>query len=154
MINGEQGQAPNDELLISNSEFSSYMSQVVTVGRRKRAVARVFINEAGTGTFHVNKRDLKTYFPVEITRQKIMEPFTVLNLNAGEYDIRANVDGGGITGQAEAIRLGIARALIEMNEENRPPLKHANLVTRDSRRVERKKPGKKKARKSSQFSKR
>ena len=130
------------------------MSQVVTVGRRKKAVARVFINEAGTGKFHVNKRELNVFFPVDLLRQKIMEPFQVLNLNAGEYDIQANVDGGGINGQAEAVRLGITRALIEMNEENRSPLKHAGLVTRDSRRVERKKPGKKKARKSSQFSKR
>lgn len=130
------------------------MSQVVTVGRRKKAVARVFLNEAGTGKFHVNKRELAVFFPVDLLRQKIMEPFQVLNINAGEFDIQANVDGGGINGQAEAVRLGIARALIEMNEENRSPLKHAGLVTRDSRRVERKKPGKKKARKSSQFSKR
>jgi len=130
------------------------MSQVVTVGRRKKAVARVFLNEAGTGKFQVNKRELDVFFPVDLLRQKIMEPFQVLNINAGEFDIQANVDGGGINGQAEAVRLGIARALIEMNEENRSPLKHAGLVTRDSRRVERKKPGKKKARKSSQFSKR
>jgi small subunit ribosomal protein S9 len=130
------------------------MSQVVTVGRRKKAVARVFLHEAGTGKFHVNKRELDVFFPLDLLRQKIMEPFQVLSLNAGEFDIQANVDGGGINGQAEAVRLGIVRALIEMNEENRSPLKHAGLVTRDSRRVERKKPGKKKARKSSQFSKR
>jgi small subunit ribosomal protein S9 len=137
-----------------NIELFSFMSQVLTVGRRKQAVARVFCNEAGTGKFEVNHRALEVYFPVDLLRQKIMEPFKVLNLNAGEFDITTNVHGGGINGQAEAIRLGIARALIEMNEENRSPLKHAGLVTRDSRRVERKKPGKKKARKSSQFSKR
>lgn len=130
------------------------MSQVVTVGRRKQAVARIFFHEAGTGKFQINQRELGVYFPVDLLQQKVLEPFSVLNLNANEYDIQANVDGGGINGQAEAVRLGIARALIEMNEEYRSPLKHAGLVTRDSRRVERKKPGKRKARKSTQFSKR
>ena len=130
------------------------MSQIVTVGRRKTAVARVFLNEAGTGNFQINGRDLATHFPVELLQLKVTDPFKVTGLNIGEFDIKVNVAGGGITGQAEAIRLGIARALVEVNEENRPPLKHAGMMTRDSRKVERKKYGRKKARKSTQFSKR
>ncbi len=130
------------------------MSRIVKVGRRKRAVARVYMNEGGTGSFVVNKRDLGVYFPTELLQLKVGEPFSVLNINRNEYDIMCNVDGGGITGQAEAIRLGISRALVEMNEEFRPPLKRAGFLTRDARKVERKKFGKKKARKSEQFSKR
>jgi small subunit ribosomal protein S9 len=127
---------------------------IVNVGRRKRAIARVFLNEAGTGTFTINKREFKEFFPFKVQQIKVLEPFAALELNPETFDIQVNVGGGGITGQAEAIRLGIARGLIEMNEENRPTLKHAGLVTRDSRVVERKKYGKKKARKSTQFSKR
>lgn len=130
------------------------MSRIVKVGRRKRAVARVYMNEGGTGSFVVNKRDLGVYFPTELLQLKINEPFRILDINQGEYDIMCNVDGGGITGQAEAVRLGICRALVEMNEEFRPPLKRAGFMTRDARKVERKKFGKKKARKSEQFSKR
>lgn len=130
------------------------MSQIVTVGRRKTAVARVFLNEAGTGELEVNKRPLATFFPVELLQLKVLEPFKATGLNASEFDIKVNVAGGGITGQAEAVRLGIARALVEINEEYRSPLKQAGLMTRDSRKVERKKYGRKKARKSTQFSKR
>ncbi|MEO0473909.1 MAG: 30S ribosomal protein S9 [Bacteroidota bacterium] len=129
------------------------MDQIVTVGRRKRAVARVFL-KGGSGSFQVNSRDLGIHFPGALLAQKIMEPFTQLELNNSAFDIQVNVQGGGITGQAEAVRLGLARALIEVNAENRPALKRAGLLTRDSRKVERKKYGKKKARKSTQFSKR
>ncbi|MEM7368556.1 MAG: 30S ribosomal protein S9 [Bacteroidota bacterium] len=127
---------------------------LVNVGRRKRAIARVFFNEAGTGEFKINKREFAEYFPVGLLQLKIMEPFRILDINPESYDIKVNVNGGGITGQAEAVRLGIARSLVEHNEEFRPPLKRAGLLTRDARIVERKKYGKKKARKSTQFSKR
>lgn len=131
------------------------MERLVTVGRRKEAVARVFLSPSGGGSFIVNKRNLDVYFPLDLLRMKINEPFTVLELNPAEYDIKVNVNGGGISGQAEAVRLGIARALIEINEEEyRPALKRNGLLTRDARVVERKKYGKKKARKSTQFSKR
>jgi small subunit ribosomal protein S9 len=130
------------------------MDKIVTIGRRKRAVARVFLTLGGSGKLSVNSREFDTYFPLETLRQKATSPFKVLSLNPGDFDLSVNVVGGGINGQAEAIRLGIARALVESNEEYRPPLKHAGFMTRDSRKVERKKYGKKKARKSSQFSKR
>ena len=130
------------------------MSQIVTVGRRKRAVARIFLNESGKGKFEVNKRELENYFPFDLLRLKVLEPFNILEISHGDYDIQVNVNGGGIKGQAEAIRLGLTRALMETNEDFRPPLKKAGLVTRDARKVERKKYGKKKARKSTQFSKR
>lgn len=130
------------------------MDKIVTIGRRKESVARVFFSEAGTGKFIVNKRELSTYFPVDLLQLKIMEPFKVLELSSGNFDIQVNVDGGGISGQAEAIRLGLSRALIKVDPEYRPALKHAGLLTRDARVVERKKYGKKKARKSTQFSKR
>ena len=129
------------------------MSQIVTIGRRKRSVARVPLKE-NAGGIEVNKRSLEVYFPVPMLQQKVTQPFRVLELNPEEYGLHINVNGGGITGQAEAVRLGIARALVEMNEEYRSPLKRAGLMTRDARKVERKKYGKKKARKSSQFSKR
>ena len=129
------------------------MDQIVNVGRRKRAVARVFF-KPGTGTFIVNKKEMSEFFPLKTLQMKIMEPFDSLEQTNGQYDIHVNVNGGGITGQAEAIRLGISRSLVEYNEENRPPLKKAGLLTRDARKVERKKYGKKKARKSTQFSKR
>ncbi|MCI4667526.1 MAG: 30S ribosomal protein S9 [Bacteroidia bacterium] len=129
------------------------MSKEIKVGRRKRAVARVIL-KPGTGEFIINKRDLATYFPVDLLQLKVNEPFEVLGISSSEFDITANVNGGGIKGQADAIRLGISRALVEMDEENRSPLKRAGLMTRDSRKVERKKFGLKKARKSEQFSKR
>jgi small subunit ribosomal protein S9 len=129
------------------------MDKIVTVGRRKRAVARVLL-QPGTGNVTVNKREFKDFFPFDLLRMTVMEPFTVLEKPNSEYDIKVIVNGGGISGQAEAIRLGIARALIEVDPEHRPPLKKEGLLTRDARKVERKKYGKKKARKSSQFSKR
>ncbi len=129
------------------------MSQSIKVGRRKRAVARVIL-KPGSGEFTINDRELATYFPVDLLQLRVNEPFQVLELNTSEFDIKANVDGGGIKGQAEAIRLGISRALVELNEEYKSPLKRAGLMTRDSRKVERKKFGLKKARKSEQFSKR
>jgi len=130
------------------------MSQIVSVGRRKRAVARVILSEGGTGKFTVNKRELDVFFPFPLMQLKVKEPFTALEVSHSGYDIKVNVNGGGIKGQAEAIRLGLSRALIEANPEFRPALKKAGLLTRDARKVERKKYGKKKARKSSQFSKR
>ncbi len=129
------------------------MEQIVTVGRRKRSVARVFMR-AGTGTFSVNQRPLEEFFPFDLHQMKVMEPFTILEKNNGEFDIQVKVNGGGVTGQAEAIRMGLARALTQVDAENRSPLKKEGLLTRDARKVERKKYGKKKARKSSQFSKR
>jgi small subunit ribosomal protein S9 len=130
------------------------MDQIVTVGRRKRAIARVYVRP-GTGNFTVNKVELEKFFPLDLLRMKIMEPFTLLDKTNQEFDINVNVDGGGVNGQAEAIRLGIARALNEMDREAyRPTLKSAGLLTRDARVVERKKYGKPKARKSTQFSKR
>ncbi|MEZ4824730.1 MAG: 30S ribosomal protein S9 [Bacteroidia bacterium] len=130
------------------------MSDIVKVGRRKRAVARIFLSEGGTGKFEVNERDLGEYFPVDPLRLKVLQPFSVLRLPEGEFDVKVNVNGGGIAGQAEAVRMALARALTEANEEYRSPLKKAGLLTRDPRRVERKKYGLKKARKSTQFSKR
>jgi small subunit ribosomal protein S9 len=102
----------------------------------------------------VNHKPMTEFFPFDLLQMKVMEPFGVLKRSSTEFDIMVNVNGGGITGQAEAIRLGISRALVELDAENRPPLKKEGLLTRDSRKVERKKYGKKKARKSSQFSKR
>lgn len=145
----------NLNCIISEQElFIHNMSDIVKVGRRKRAVARIFLSEGGTGKFEVNERELGEYFPVEPLRLKVLQPFTVLHLPDGEFDVRVNVNGGGIAGQAEAVRMALARALTETNEEYRSPLKKAGLLTRDPRRVERKKPGLKKARKSTQFSKR
>lgn len=130
------------------------MSQIVSVGRRKRAIARIRLSEGGTGKFSVNKKELQVFFPFPLMQLKVLEPFQALEVSKEGYDINVNVNGGGIKGQAEAIRLGVSRALIEANPEFRPALKKAGLLTRDARKVERKKYGKKKARKSSQFSKR
>lgn len=129
------------------------MDQIVTVGRRKRSVARIFLRP-GTGNFMINKRKFEEFFPFNLLQMKVMEPFSVLDKTNGEFDILVNVHGGGITGQAEAIRMGLSRALIQVETEYRPALKRAGLLTRDARKVERKKYGLKKARKSSQFSKR
>lgn len=133
------------------------MDRNIKVGRRKTSVARVILTQAakaGKGEFTVNGRTFEDYFPVDIQRLKVNEPFSTLELSAADYDISVNVNGGGITGQAEAVRLGIARSLIDLNEEYRPPLKRKGLLTRDSRMVERKKYGQPKARKKTQFSKR
>jgi small subunit ribosomal protein S9 len=128
------------------------MSTVHKIGRRKTSVARVYV-KPGSGNIKVNGKDAKEYFPTDVLVYKLNQPFA-LTSTAGQYDVIVNVFGGGITGQAEAIRLGISRALCETNAEFRTTLKPAGLLTRDARMVERKKPGQKKARKRFQFSKR
>ncbi len=128
------------------------MEVINTLGRRKTAVARIYMKD-GSGIMTVNNREFKNYFPTPILQFKVTEPFEVTN-NQGKYDIKVNLDGGGIRGQAEALALAISRALCEVNEEFRPPLKAKGLLMRDPRMVERKKFGQKKARKRFQFSKR
>ena len=128
------------------------MSVINTLGRRKTSVARVYLSE-GSGKITVNKRDLNDYFTVPILLDKVNQPFSITD-TVGKYDVKVNVKGGGISGQAEAIRLGISKALVEINEEWKPALRAEGLMTRDPRMVERKKPGQKKARKKFQFSKR
>jgi small subunit ribosomal protein S9 len=128
------------------------MEVINTLGRRKTAVARVYMSQ-GTGNVTVNKRDYKEFFPVAVLQSKITQPFELTD-TLGQYDINVNVAGGGVNGQVEAIRLGISRALVKLNEENKPLLKEEGLMTRDPRMVERKKPGQPKARKKFQFSKR
>ena len=123
-----------------------------TIGRRKTAVARVYV-QPGNGTVIVNKKDYKVYFPTLPLQFIVNQAFEITN-NMEKFDVKVNVEGGGISGQAEAIRLGITRALVEMNPESKPALKAQGLTTRDPRMVERKKPGQKKARKRFQFSKR
>ncbi len=122
------------------------------VGRRKTSVARVILSP-GSGKITVNKKPIDQFFPLLTQRTDVSKPFEVTQ-TAGKYDAHVNVDGGGSTGQAGAIRLGIARALVEMSEDNRSSLRTAGLLTRDPRMVERKKYGQKKARKRFQFSKR
>jgi small subunit ribosomal protein S9 len=128
------------------------MQVINTIGRRKTAVARIYM-QAGNGTVTVNGRELKEYFPSEILQIVLNQPFATVN-STGAYDVKVNVKGGGISGQAEAVRMAIARALCEANIENRPSLKKEGFLTRDARMVERKKPGRRKARKKFQFSKR
>ena len=128
------------------------MELINTSGRRKTAIARVYLTE-GKGNITVNKRELKDYFPTGTLMFKVNQPFA-LTETTGKYDVKVNVDGGGLTGQAEAVRLAISKALVEINEEWKPVLKVNGLTTRDPRMVERKKPGQKKARKKFQFSKR
>jgi len=123
-----------------------------TVGRRKEAVVRVRL-VPGTGEFKLNGRSLENYFPNKVHQQLIREPFVTLEKD-GQYDVVATLRGGGITGQAGALRLGIARALINLEPEDRPALKRAGFLTRDARVKERKKYGLKKARKAPQYSKR
>ncbi|NUM32843.1 MAG: 30S ribosomal protein S9 [Bacteroidetes bacterium] len=129
------------------------MEKITTSGRRKTAVARVFITP-GTGKIEINGKDSAQYFPTTAQLYDINLPFSVCNCT-GQYDVKANIKGGGFNGQANALRLGIAKALVELNPENNKPMLRSNeLLTRDSRMVERKKPGMKKARKRFQFSKR
>jgi small subunit ribosomal protein S9 len=128
------------------------MDVINALGRRKTAVARVYLSK-GTGTILVNKKDVNTVFPIDVLQAKINQPFILTN-TVGQFDVKINVNGGGINGQAEAIRLGISRALVELEAENKPLLKVEGLMTRDPRMVERKKPGQPKARKKFQFSKR
>lgn len=128
------------------------MERTNTLGRRKTAVARVILTE-GTGEVIVNGVDGKEYFPVTMQQFKLQQPFKLTD-TIGKYDVVARVNGGGITGQVDAVRLGIARALVEIDAEHKPKLKAEGLMTRDPRAVERKKFGQKKARKRFQFSKR
>jgi small subunit ribosomal protein S9 len=123
-----------------------------TVGRRKSAVARVYVTP-GKGNIVINDRELKDYFTTEVLQYIATQPLNLLGVREN-YDIKVNLDGGGFSGQAEALRLGISRALVEIDPENRPKLKQAGFMTRDPREVERKKPGRPKARKRFQFSKR
>ncbi len=123
-----------------------------TSGRRKKAIARVYLKK-GSGIITINDRELTNYFPTGTLQYLIHQPLELTN-NAGQFDIKVNVDGGGVKGQAEAVRLAISKALCELNAEYRPMLKPSGLLTRDPRMVERKKPGQKKARKRFQFSKR
>lgn len=128
------------------------MQIINAIGRRKTSIARVYV-KPGKGDIKVNDRDLKEYFLSEIHQTTVKQPLTITK-QEGQYDVSVNVEGGGIKGQAEAVRLGIARALVEFNAENKPALRKEGLVTRDSRMVERKKPGRRKARRRFQFSKR
>ena len=128
------------------------MEQIITVGRRKRSTARVFLQK-GSGEITVNKKKLEVYFGREVAQMVVKQPLVSTELTKG-IDVKATVSGGGSFGQAGAIRHGISRALTMFDEEARPQLKKAGLLTRDPRRVERKKPGLVKARKSKQFSKR
>jgi small subunit ribosomal protein S9 len=128
------------------------MEPVNAIGRRKAAVARVILRD-GKGNITINNRDYKEYFGAETLQYVVTQPLVLLN-TADKYDIRVNLDGGGVKGQAEAVRLGITRALIFIDAENKSILKANGFVTRDPREVERKKPGQPKARKRFQFSKR
>ena len=128
------------------------MEKIHTIGRRKTAVARIYMSE-GKVNISVNNKEAKDYFTTGTLMYKLNQPFGLTDLE-GKFDVKVNVSGGGITGQAEAIRLAISRALCKLDEENRPALKAEGLMTRDPRMVERKKPGQKKARKKFQFSKR
>ena len=128
------------------------MEVVNAIGRRKAAVARVFVTP-GTGKITINKREFDNYFPSTILQYVVKQPLVKLDVTE-KYDIKVNLDGGGFKGQAEALRLAIARALVKMNPEDKSALKSAGFMTRDAREVERKKPGQPKARKRFQFSKR
>ena len=128
------------------------MDTIHAIGRRKASVARIYLKK-GKGLIMINKRDYKEFFPVEGLQKRLIKPFSVLDLE-GKFDVNVNVNGGGNTGQADAIKLAIARALCELDLENRPALKAVGLLTRDPRVVERKKPGQKKARKKFQWVKR
>tara|TARA_B110000046_G_scaffold42577_2_gene47240 strand:+ start:1053 stop:1439 length:387 start_codon:yes stop_codon:yes gene_type:complete len=128
------------------------MDVINALGRRKASIARVYLSK-GKGKITVNNRESSDYFPIATLQHKLNQAFVATETD-GTYDVTVNVAGGGINGQAEAIRLGIARALVKINEEYKPALRAQGLVTRDPRMVERKKPGQKKARKRFQFSKR
>lgn len=128
------------------------MEVINAIGRRKTATARVYL-QPGNGKFTINKREMEEYFPTP-TLQYVVRQSLELTDNTGKFDITVNLDGGGINGQAEALRLGMARALIQIDPEYRPVLKTNGLLSRDPRMVERKKPGQRKARKKFQFSKR
>ena len=122
------------------------------MGRRKSAIARVYVSE-GTGKITINKRDLTEYFPSPILQFVVKQPLSLLDV-AEKYDIKVNLNGGGFTGQSQALRLAIARALVKINAEDKKTLRAEGFIPRDSREVERKKPGRPKARRRFQFSKR
>lgn len=128
------------------------METINALGRRKKSIARVYLKE-GKGKITINKKDAKDYFPIPTQQAKLNQPFRLTETEK-KYDVVVNVYGGGPTGQVEAIRLGVSRALVKINEEYKPALKAEGLMTRDPRMVERKKFGQKKARKRFQFSKR
>ncbi len=128
------------------------MEMINALGRRKAAVARIYVTE-GTGKITINKRDLTEYFPSSILQYVVKQPLALLDV-AEKYDIKVNLCGGGFTGQSQALRLAIARALVKINAEDKSALRKAGFITRDSRVVERKKPGQPKARRRFQFSKR
>ena len=128
------------------------MEVINAIGRRKAAVARVYLSD-GNGQITINDREYKQYFPNEILQYVVLQPLNLLNV-ADKFDITVTLDGGGSKGQAEAVRLGISRALIKVDPEFKPKLKAEGFTTRDPREVERKKPGRPKARKRFQFSKR
>jgi len=128
------------------------MEVINAIGRRKEAIARIYLTE-GKGQITINKRDLMEYFPSATLQYIVKQPLNTIGV-VENYDIKVNLDGGGSKGQAEALRLAIARALVKINDENKPALKAEGFMTRDSRVVERKKPGQPKARKRFQFSKR
>ena len=128
------------------------MEVINAIGRRKSAIARVYMSE-GTGKITINKVDITKYFPSAILQYVVKQPLELLEV-AGKYDIKANLDGGGFTGQSQALRLAIARALVKVDAEDKKKLKDQGFLTRDAREVERKKPGRPKARRRFQFSKR
>ena len=128
------------------------MDLINAIGRRKSAVARVYVSE-GTGKIIINKKELTEYFPSAILQYVVKQPLNLLEV-AEKYDIKANLDGGGFTGQSQALRMAIARALVKINAEDKKALKDHGFLTRDAREVERKKPGQPKARRRFQFSKR
>jgi len=125
---------------------------IQTVGRRKTASARVILRP-GSGQWTINGRTLEDYFPRPTLQTRVTEPLTITELSS-QYDVFVRVQGGGLTGQADSVRLGVARAVVELDEDHRPTLRQGGMLTRDSRKVERKKPGQPKARKQFQFSKR
>lgn len=130
------------------------MSETIhCIGRRKTSIARVYLKK-GKGNITVNDKNYTEYFPTGVLQFLVQHPFTIIKEEAGQHDISADIIGGGVKGQAEALRLAISRALVKINPEYKPALKAAGLVTRDPRMVERKKPGQKKARKRFQFTKR
>jgi len=128
------------------------MEQIHAIGRRKSSIARVYLTE-GSGKITINKRELDVYFPSGILQYVVKQPLQALGVEE-KYDIKANLDGGGFTGQSQALRLAIARALVKINAEDKKALKDKGFQTRDARKVERKKPGRPKARRRFQFSKR
>ena len=128
------------------------MEVINTIGRRKSAVARIYVSE-GNGQIIINKKELNEYFPTGTLQYIVHQPLNLMDMSE-KFDIKVNLDGGGIKGQAEALRLAISRAIVKMDPENKPALRTAGFMTRDPREVERKKPGQPKARKKFQFSKR